>query len=126
LTAPVYSNSYSALTSATANFPGNITGNPASPSLYYDVLNPGIPAIGRNSFRGPDYKSLDFSLGKAFRITESTGIELRANAFNALNITNLLPFNFGAANTTINNPLFGRALGSTAGRVLELQARFHF
>lgn len=118
LQTPVYSNSYSALTHAGANFPGG-------GSAYYN-LTPGIPAVGRNSFRGPDYKSVDLSVAKSFRFTETVGIQLRANAFNALNITNLLPFTFGASNTVINNQNFGRALGSTAGRVLELQARFSF
>ncbi len=65
---------------------------------------------------------MDLSVSKEFRFTETAGIELRANAFNVLNLTNLLPFTFGASNTVINNNNFGRALGSTAGRVLELQA----
>ncbi|MEO8725365.1 MAG: TonB-dependent receptor, partial [Acidobacteriaceae bacterium] len=66
LQAPVYSNSYSALTTLGANFPA---GGPA----YYDVKTPGVPAIGRNSLRGPDYKSVDLSVGKQFRFTESVG-----------------------------------------------------
>lgn len=115
---PVYSNSFSALTIPGRNFPG---GGPA----YYN-LNPGIPAVGRNSFRGPGFHSIDLSLGKNFRLTEQVTFEARANAFNAFNITNLSPFNFGDSNTIINNPLFGQALTATAGRVLELEGRIRF
>jgi len=115
---PVYSSSFSALTIPGKNFPG---GGPA----YYD-LTPGIPAVGRNSFRGPGFHSIDMSLGKNFRITERVNFEARANAFNVFNITNLSPFNFGDSNTIINNPLFGQALTATAGRVMELEGRVRF
>jgi hypothetical protein len=69
---------------------------------------------------------VDLSLAKIFRVTESANLELRADAFNVFNITNLSPFNFGDPNTVINNPVFGQALTATAGRVLELEGRFRF
>jgi hypothetical protein len=115
---PVYSNSFSALTIPGRNFPGG-------GAAYYD-LTPGFPAVGRNSLRGPGFHSIDMSIGKNFRITEGVSFEARANAFNVFNITNLSPFNFGDANTIINNPLFGQALTATAGRVLELEGRIRF
>lgn len=113
----VYSNSFHALTSG-ANFPG---GGPA----YFDQT-PGIPAVGRNSLRGPGFHSIDLSIAKMFRVTETVNVEMRADAFNVFNITNLSPFNFGDPNTVINNPVFGQALTATAGRVLELEGRFRF
>jgi hypothetical protein len=115
---PVYTNSFHALTTAGVNFPGG-------GAAYYN-LTPGIPAVGRNSFRGPGFHSFDLSLGKGFRVTEGVTVEMRANAFNVFNITNLSPFNFGDTNTIINNPLFGQALTATAGRVMELEGRVRF
>ena len=99
------------------------------------LLNP--PGIGRNSFRGPRYFNVDlslskrFALPKAFRIGESTGLDLRVNLFNAFNNLNLTPFGFSTDSTRINNgdnpnPSFGRATSGLAGRVIELQARFSF
>ena len=99
------------------------------------LLNP--PGIGRNSFRGPRYFSTDLSVSKRFnlpkglRLSESTGLDLRANFFNVFNNLNLLPFGFASDSTRINNgdqpnPNFGRATGGLSGRVVELQARFSF
>lgn len=114
----VYSNSVHALETPGVNFPG---GGPA-----YFNQTPGIPAVGRNSLRGPSFRSVDLSLAKMFRVNESANLELRADAFNIFNITNLSPFNFGDSNTVINNPVFGQGLTATAGRVLELEGRFRF
>ena len=99
------------------------------------LLNP--PGIGRNTFRGPRYFSLDltlskrFDLPKGFRINENSGLDLRVNFFNVLNNLNLGSFGFASDSTRINNndnpnPNFGRATTGLAGRVVELQARFSF
>jgi hypothetical protein len=103
------------------------------------------PGIGRNSFRGPGYFDVDFSLVKQTRLPkllgEGAGLELRANFFNVFNKLNLASFNFGGNAATIgsfdpngnggqgllnNNPNFGKAESGLAGRVVELQARFRF
>lgn len=99
------------------------------------------PGIGRNSFRGPNYFNVDFSLLKQTRIRENMNLELRANFFNVFNKLNLASFNFGSNAVTIgnfdananggkgqlnNNPDFGKANVGLAGRVVELQARFRF
>src|SRR5262249_3782566 len=96
------------------------------------------PGIGRNSFRGPHYFDVDFSLVKETRLPkllgEGTNLELRANFFNKRNLES---FNFGSNAVTIgnfdaganrlnNNPNFGKANKGLAGRVVELQARFRF
>jgi hypothetical protein len=117
------------------NFP-----NPAT--SYFDVNGFGFPGVGRNSFRGPRFSSLDFSAAKSFGLPnlpffgEGAKIELRANFYNALNKLNLAPFTFGSTSTTISysntnnvpvaNPLFGTASTGLAGRVIELQARLRF
>jgi hypothetical protein len=103
------------------------------------------PGIGRNSFRGPHYFDVDFSLVKQTRLPgflgEAANLELRANFFNLFNKLNLSSFAFGSNAVTIgnfdpngnggkgvlnNNPTFGRADSALAGRVVELQARFRF
>jgi hypothetical protein len=122
---PVYSNSTAALTTPGLNFPGGGGHYFASPQ------GTTLPAIGRNSFRGPDFKTVDLSLSKNFRLDtfgapEGSLVQLRMNAYNVFNILNLSPFNFGDPNTNINDPTFGRALSATSGRVLELEARFQF
>jgi hypothetical protein len=97
---------------------------------YFDT-HPGIPGIGRNSFRGPNFRSVDMTLSKNFRLDtfhlpEGSMIQLRMNVYNVFNLLNLTPFNFGDANTQINNPTFGLAESAEGGRTLEIQARFQF
>lgn len=114
-------------TSANGQFPG-IQPNGAP---YFSLAGSGglnRPGIGRNSFRGPRYFSVDMTVGKKTGLPgflgENASLDLRANFFNALNNLNLAPFRFFAA--TIENPKFGQAERGLAGRVVELQARFSF
>lgn len=94
------------------------------------LANP--PAIGRNTFRGPKYRSMDLSLVKRFRLDgllgmrEGAGLDLRANFFNVFNQLNLGNFGFGDDNTFADRPAFGKALNALAGRTVELQVRFNF
>ena len=103
---------------------------------------PTFPAIGRNSFRGPRYQDVDFTLMKSFGLPsmrfvgEAAKLQLRMTAYNAFNKLNLAPFSFGSNSTTVSygnngttptaNPYFGTATAGLAGRVLELEARFSF
>jgi hypothetical protein len=114
-------------TSAHGQFPG-IT---PSGAPYFDINNPGglrRPGIGRNSFRGPRYFSVDMTVGKKTGLPrflgEAASLDLRANFFNAFNNLNLEPFRFFAP--TIEDPNFGRSERGLAGRVIEFQARFSF
>jgi len=106
------------------NFPGGGL-------VYFDPNNPNgalLPGIGRNSFRGPKYFSVDLSLGKRTGMPaffgEGSYLEVKANLFNAFNNLNLAPFGFFSP--TVDSPDFGRAQNGLAGRVVELQARFSF
>jgi len=108
------------------NFPGG-------GERYFDIKTPGPPGIGRNSFRGPRYFSVDLSLVKQtglpkfLRLREGANLDLRANLFNAFNKLNLEPFRFSSPGTFIENDLFfGRSTRGLAGRVVELQARLSF
>jgi len=44
---------------------------------------------GRNSLRGPDYFTADWSLSKGFKLGERVGLEIRWEVFNVFNVTNL-------------------------------------
>ncbi|HEX6622178.1 MAG TPA: hypothetical protein VF064_00595, partial [Pyrinomonadaceae bacterium] len=112
-----------AFTRAQGNFPGG--------GERYFVITGSVqrPGIGRNSFRGPNYFNVDLSLVKRTYmpfIKEGAYLDLRANFFNAFNLLNLQNFAFGGAGTIIEDANFGRTPGGTAGRVVELQARFSF
>jgi carboxypeptidase family protein/TonB-dependent receptor-like protein len=122
-----------------ANFPGIVHSgncNAANGAIgglpYFDICHPGTPGIGRNSFRGPNYFGLDFSVMKQFALPstkllgEGAKIELRGNFFNAFNKLNLQPIGFNTDQNRIENPRFGQSAGGLAGRVIEFQARFSF
>jgi hypothetical protein len=77
---------------------------------------------GRNSVYGPRMQTLDFALARAFRISERTNFQFRAEAFNALNKVNL-----GTPNRFVNTPQFGTiTMAMTPGREMQLSARLSF
>ncbi len=103
------------------------TGTPAYPGAAYTT--PALPGVARNSFDGPGYQDLDASISKRFGfpnfkvIGEGAGLEIRADAFNVLNLTNL---NAGTVINNIQSVNFGQATGGLSGRTVNLQARFSF
>jgi hypothetical protein len=77
---------------------------------------------GRNSVYGPRMQSLDFALARSFNLTERATFQFRAEAFNALNKTNL-----GTPNRFVNTPQFGTiTMAMTPGRELQVSARLSF
>jgi hypothetical protein len=119
-----------------ANFPlGPVgplfTGSGTSRTL---VLPAGVGSLGRNTVRTPGEFDLDLALDRRFRFTERTNFEVRAEAFNALNHTNL-----NSPDTTLsvqadpktgraifNSPTFGLITSARAARFLQLVLRFEF
>lgn len=107
---------------------------------------------GRNAGVGPDFFDVDLRLARRFKITEKTGIQFTAEAFNLFNRTNFGSVNneyttFGAGfvnpsfasanpsgffvNPGVNPPgnaqgAFTSGAGSFARRQLQLGARFTF
>jgi Carboxypeptidase regulatory-like domain len=78
--------------------------------------------VGRNSVYGPGLQTMDVALVRAFRLTERTNFQFRAEAFNALNKTNL-----GTPNRYVNEPQFGTiTMAMTPGREVQLSARLSF
>lgn len=77
--------------------------------------------LGRNTFRGPGYATLDLGLFKKFAITERVGALFRFEAFNALNRVNLQ-----GPNTTQNNANFMRTTAAEDPRILQFALRLTF
>jgi hypothetical protein len=78
--------------------------------------------VGRNTLYGPGLQTLDLALVRAFALRESTRLELRGEAFNAMNHSN-----FGTPNRFVNTPQFGTITeASTPGREFQLSARLSF
>jgi carboxypeptidase family protein len=78
--------------------------------------------VGRNSVYGPGMQTMDVAVVRAFRLTESANFQFRAEAFNALNRTNL-----GTPNRFVNTPQFGTiTMAMTPGREIQLSARVSF
>jgi hypothetical protein len=78
--------------------------------------------LGRNTFTGPSWSNVDFSIIKDTRITESKSLQFRAEFFNLLNQAT-----FGTPNATIGNPIFGTATWTaTTERQIQFGLRFVF
>lgn len=112
----------------------NVTGQPLfgpgthTASEWFNPAAFGAPPAftygnaGRNSVYGPPMQALDFALARAFRISERTDFQFRAEAFNALNKVNL-----GTPNRFVNTPQFGTiTMAMTPGREIQLSARVSF
>ena len=118
----------------------NLTGDPELGSdrskgekiaRYFNTAAFAIPdfgtygSSGRNILRGPGYANVDLSILKNFRTpwfsSEGANLQLRAEAFNVFNRTNL-----NAPNTTFTSALFGRITTARDPRVIQLGIRFVF
>ena len=113
----------------------------------FSVQSPGSLGLesGRNYVVGPGINNIDLSLQKSFPFGEKRHLELRVDAFNALNhtqfsgvnsnlnfagITNLTPTNlpFDASGNFVfaNRNGFGTGSGVRDPRILQMLARFVF
>src|SRR5215212_8524238 len=82
--------------------------------------------VARNSFYGPAFNKVDFSVIKRFPLTESTRFTIRADFFNIFNTVN-----FGLPNNDINSALFGQSTATARGpagapRLIQFAGRFDF
>src|SRR6266403_798603 len=78
--------------------------------------------VGRNTVYGPGRQTLDLALQREFAVTENMKVQIRAEAFNALNHTNL-----GTPNRFVNTPQFGTITeAATPGREIQLGLRLSF
>jgi hypothetical protein len=121
----------------------NLTGDPSvsnkSINQWFNQLAYATPATntfgndGRNTLRGPDMTTIDFSLGKTFKMPkwERAGVQLRMDANNILNHPCFaLPsasLSSSALASHVPDPAIGRITGTTVnGRYIQLGARFFF
>lgn len=78
--------------------------------------------VGRNTVYGPGRQTLDLALQREFAMTETIRLQVRAEAFNALNKSNL-----GTPNRFVNTPQFGTITeAATPGREIQLGVRLSF
>jgi hypothetical protein len=106
-------------------------GGTTTANNYYFNPNDFTPEVrgvlgdaGRNFFHGPGINNFDFGLYKDTKITESTKIELRLEAFNLFNHTQFIN---SAVGIDINSPSFlGRATAAFDPRIVQLAAKFYF
>ena len=78
--------------------------------------------VGRNTVYGPGRQTLDLALQREFAMTETIKLQVRAEAFNALNHSNL-----GTPNRFVNTPQFGTITeAATPGREIQLGVRLSF
>ena len=111
------------------------------PARYFDpsafVLQPAgfYGNLGRNTLIGPGLVKVDMSLNKKFRMTERSGLELRAEAFNLFNHPNFsIPsqrtvFSGVNATTGLGNPVASAGLittTQTSSRQLQLGLKVTF
>lgn len=77
--------------------------------------------LGRNTFRGPSYCTLDLNLTRAFAAGGHRQVQLRMDVYNALNTPNLfLP------NADLSVSSFGKSTQAFDPRVVQLGVRIAF
>ncbi len=103
-----------------------IIGQPAFPGQVFSNVAPGQTGnLERLFINGPKIFNMDASLIKNIRLSETSRIQLRAEAFNVLNRANFFISQFGGLN--VNSTSFGRAQFTvTDPRIIQLAARFEF
>ena len=130
---------------ANPNYGGDGTAYFAAPSFtdgpaFPETAPPPVPGIQRNGLTGPGYRDLDGSLTKSFGLPampvlgESAKFEIRVDAYNLFNTTNLngtsIDNTVGSVNPdgSVNsvNTNFGVAGSALGSRTVQLQARFSF
>lgn len=97
-------------------------------------LNPNLMTAGefgnsgRNILIGPSFSRVDLGLAKVFAVTGRVKIQVRAEAFNALNHTSFTGLNTTVRFDAAGNPTggFGAVTSAAPGRVLEFGARLTF
>jgi hypothetical protein len=77
--------------------------------------------LGRNTFRGPRYLSLDASLSRAFPMGGRRQLQIRVDVYNALDTLNLFLPN---ADLSLSN--FGKSTQAFDARTMQVGARFFF
>ncbi|HVE57790.1 MAG TPA: TonB-dependent receptor, partial [Pyrinomonadaceae bacterium] len=92
------------------------------PASAFPAPTPGTNgSLGRNTFRGPKFMTLDVSLGRQISFGERKKLMLKLEAFNALNNVNLyLP------NADLSLATFGKSTQAFEPRTMQASVKFIF
>jgi hypothetical protein len=109
----------------------------ATPCDSYDangnIIDNGTCAYAMESFNGfgnaengseraPGFRQVDLSAMKTFHITESHSLELRGDAFNALNIAS-----YGQPNSVVYSPGYGQITNTNSSqRIMQISMHYRF
>jgi len=84
---------------------------------------------GVGNLLSPGLEKVDLGLMKNFKITEGTSLQMRAEAFNIFNHTNLGGMN-GVGGTGVDagltDPTFGQITGTHDPRIMQFSGKFYF
>ena len=78
--------------------------------------------IGRNTFRGPGFANVDFSVFKNMAIGDRLTIQFRGEFFNLFNRVNLLP----TPQPLLTNPFFGTVGAAFDAREIQFALKIFF
>lgn len=93
------------------------------PASLFPAPTPGTNgSLGRNTFRGPRFMTLDMSVGRTFSFGEQKKLILKAEGFNVLNTVNLFLPN---ADLSIAQT-FGKSTQAFDPRTMQVSAKFVF
>ena len=112
--------------------PGNleVNTNPRNGRLAFNTALFSLPALGQMGtaaprfFYGPGIENFDLALLKNFTLTESKWLQIRVEAFNAINHAQF--YGPAAVNGNISSPSFGNIVSADAPRLVQLAAKFYF
>jgi hypothetical protein len=89
---------------------------------FVQSSNTGFGNLGRNTSREPGFWNVNASIFRRLKLTERANLELRFEAFNALNHVNYLE----PASTDITNVNYGLITGTAPARQVQIGARISF
>ena len=96
------------------------------------IVNTGLGTLPRNALRGPGQVQFDASISKTFPVFEAVNFQIRLDAFNVINHTNLNAPNVSLTNAStgstpyFNSASFGQITSAQPSRQLQLSGRLTF
>jgi hypothetical protein len=115
----------------------NLSADARTPLLWFNTsafLNPALMTAGvfgdsaRNLLIGPSFSRVDLGLAKVFAVRGRAKLQIRAEAFNLLNMVSFTGLNTTVRFDTAGNPTggYGQVTSAAPGRVLEFGVRMTF
>jgi hypothetical protein len=101
------------------------SGQPAFNPNYFATETLGVLGDApRRFFHGPGIENFDVQLSKNVRLTESTSLDFRVEAFNVFNHAQF--YGPSSVNGEVNDPNFGHVVSAAAPRLLQVAMKFYF